>query len=502
MTWSTFYDMIAPTTTATGLQATATSGWRTSSQVVTLTPTDAGGSGVQQTVYSVDGVGNVYTGPFTVSGSGSHVVTYSSTDYATNREVTRTGYVNIDVTPPVTLAGGLMEEKEWRNTPATVRLEASDTQSGVRRTYYELDEVVAPYAGEFTVDRPGSHVVQYWSDDRAGNEERPSVGFVNIDVTAPEVTGATLSPAATSAGWNNSDVTVTIAAADEGGAGVGKRQYAVAGSGVWTDATGGRFTVPAPVGHENDGVHTFDLRAIDRAGNVSGTRTVTVRIDTRAPLTYDSGDDLWHATGVVLSLAADDPGGSGMSGGPAKTEYSLDGGETWVAGDVGHVRRLEARWGFRRARRALPLDRRRRQRRGGQGALRAHRRAGAAHDRRRPVRASDRRRHRPPHGRRRPVRRDRLLGRREHVVQPRRRRLGAGRRRRRPGGSGRPLDRLLLDRPRRQRRVPALAAGDDPVGLRRPSQGDLSTGYRSCCRCVRRRCDERAKRSGSASPCR
>ena len=332
MTWSTFYDMVAPTTTATGLQATATSGWRTSSQVVTLTPTDAGGSGVQQTVYSVDGVGNVYTGPFTVSGSGSHVVTYSSTDYATNREVTRTGYVNIDVTPPVTLAGGLMEEKEWRNTAATVRLEAGDTQSGVRRTYYELDEVVAPYAGEFTVDRPGSHVVRYWSDDRAGNEERPLVGFVNIDVTAPEVTGATLAPAATAAGWNNSDVTVTIAASDAGGAGVGKRQYAVAGSGVWTDATGGKFTVPAPVDHRNDGIHTFDLRAVDRAGNVSPARTVTVRIDTRAPLTYHSGDDLWHATEVVLSLAADDPGGSGMSGGPAKTEYSRDGGATWTTG--------------------------------------------------------------------------------------------------------------------------------------------------------------------------
>ena len=401
------------------------------------------------------------------------VVTYSSTDYATNREVTKTGYVNIDVTPPVTLAGGLMEEKEWRNTPATVRLEASDAQSGVRRAYYELDEVVTPYAGAFTVERPGVHVVRYWSDDRAGNEERPSVGFVNIDVTAPEVTGATLSPAATAAGWNNADVTVAIAATDDGGAGVGKRQYAVAGSGVWTDATGGKFTVPAPADHGNDGVHTFDLRAIDRAGNISPTRPVTVRIDTRAPVTYDSGDDLWHATG-----RGPDP----RRRRPRRRGYERRAGEDRVLarqrGDVGgghdgprsRVWRRGGGSGVHPG--ALPLDGRCRQRRGGQGARGAGRRAAAGHDRRRTTRAGGRPRDRPLDGAGQHGRRHRMLRRSRDAVLPGRRDLGRGDRR------GRRRARACTGSPTPRPTSPATpstSAGRDRPALTRSGRGHDAT---------------------------
>jgi len=58
--------------------------------------------------------------------------------------------------------------------------------------------------------------------------------------------------------------------------------------------------------------------------------------DTTPPTTTVEGLPTgWSRTPVTLSLVAtDDEGGSGMSGGSAKTEYSGDGGTSWVAGQT------------------------------------------------------------------------------------------------------------------------------------------------------------------------
>jgi hypothetical protein len=54
--------------------------------------------------------------------------------------------------------------------------------------------------------------------------------------------------------------------------------------------------------------------------------------DTTAPITTLTGaDGLWHSGSVPLTLGAVDTGGSGMSGGSAKTEYQIDAGD-WTAG--------------------------------------------------------------------------------------------------------------------------------------------------------------------------
>lgn len=45
--------------------------------------------------------------------------------------------------------------------------------------------------------------------------------------------------------------------------------------------------------------------------------------------TVSGADDLWHDQPVALAFTASDPGGPGV----AYTEYSLDGGSTWVQGD-------------------------------------------------------------------------------------------------------------------------------------------------------------------------
>jgi hypothetical protein len=54
--------------------------------------------------------------------------------------------------------------------------------------------------------------------------------------------------------------------------------------------------------------------------------------DATPPTTTDDFDDAWHRSAVTVHLKPVDAGGSGMSGGLAKTEYSKDGGATWVTG--------------------------------------------------------------------------------------------------------------------------------------------------------------------------
>ncbi|MDO9498080.1 MAG: hypothetical protein Q7J48_20420 [Nocardioides sp.] len=55
--------------------------------------------------------------------------------------------------------------------------------------------------------------------------------------------------------------------------------------------------------------------------------------DTTAPTTTDDADNLWHKTPVTVNLTAvDNDDGSGMVGGAAKTQYKIDGAETWTTG--------------------------------------------------------------------------------------------------------------------------------------------------------------------------
>ena len=137
---------------------------------------------------------------------------------------------------------------------------------------------------------------------------------------APPTTTASLSPAPTVFGWNNTDVLVTLSATDSGSAGVRRITY----------STSGAQTIPSTVVNGSTASFTLSAQgttvvsffAQDNWGNVESTKTTTVRIDKVAPtVTCGTADGVWHATDVSIACTA----GDGLSGlaNPADASFSL-----------------------------------------------------------------------------------------------------------------------------------------------------------------------------------
>ena len=99
-------DFTGPTVTATGLQRSAATGWQNKAATVRLRGSDgSGGSGVAAVSYTLDGgAAQTYAGAFPVSGAGSHKVRYWAVDAAGNTGKAKTGFVNIDLSGPSSVA--------------------------------------------------------------------------------------------------------------------------------------------------------------------------------------------------------------------------------------------------------------------------------------------------------------------------------------------------------------------------------------------------------------
>ena len=116
-------------------------------------------------------------------------------------------------------------------------------------------------------------------------------------------------------GWYVSDVEISVEAVDDY-SGVDKIEYSTDGSN-WQE-----YTIPVVV--STDGTTTFYFKAVDVAGNVEMTRTITFSIDQTPPVTTSEltgtlGENGWYVSDVSISLSASD-----TDSGEAYTEYSFD----------------------------------------------------------------------------------------------------------------------------------------------------------------------------------
>jgi hypothetical protein len=205
-------DKTAPATTAAISPLPNALGWNQTNTTVTLSASDST-SGVQFVSYALSGAqsgSDVSTNPASVSitAEGTTTVGYSAVDNAGNVEGAKSFVVHIDKTAPVTTASStpIPNSAGWSKENTTVTLNASDSGSGVQFVRYSLSgaqtapTVNSANPASVSITAEGTTTVGYSAVDNADNNESSKALVVNIDKTAPAISGmppasCTLSPA-------------------------------------------------------------------------------------------------------------------------------------------------------------------------------------------------------------------------------------------------------------------------------------------------------------------
>ncbi|MBT5605048.1 MAG: hypothetical protein HN742_34390 [Lentisphaerae bacterium] len=162
-------DASPPTTAATGAPA---SEWTNGDVTLTLAAEDVG-SGVDQTSWTLNGATTV-GGTIQLTGEGTHTITFRSTDNAGNVEPDQSLTVRIDKTAP-TVTHDYAHVDEWTTVPATVRIGANDSGSGVSARWYRIGDGVRTAGSGLTLSTPGEYLVTVGATDVAGNERSTAI---------------------------------------------------------------------------------------------------------------------------------------------------------------------------------------------------------------------------------------------------------------------------------------------------------------------------------------
>ncbi len=172
-------DQIAPVTKVSEIPE-----WFTQKAALKLTAMDTH-SGVAKTFYSVNGVEYVEGASFMVDKEGLNRVSFYSIDQAGNIEKAQTIEVKIDKTAPVTTSDA---PETWSKEDVTVKWSATDTGSGVAKTFYSVNGSEYVEGSTLTIQKEGIHIISFYSLDVAGNREETKTVTVKVDKTAPVLT--------------------------------------------------------------------------------------------------------------------------------------------------------------------------------------------------------------------------------------------------------------------------------------------------------------------------
>jgi hypothetical protein len=206
----------------------------------------------------------------------NQIVSGTATDTAGNTATTRL-MISIDKTPPTISAAPSpgANASGWNNTNVAVTFTCADAGSGVAS---------CPPTQTVTVEGPNQAIAGTVTD-KAGNTASASV-TLNIDKTPPAIT-ASASPTPNTAGWNNSNVTVTFNCSDQ--------------------TSGVAFCAPPTTLTTEGSKQSISGSAVDIAGNTA-TASVTVNLDKTPPsVTIDSTK---NGSLVSLSTSSFTLGGS------------------------------------------------------------------------------------------------------------------------------------------------------------------------------------------------
>jgi hypothetical protein len=306
-------DKTAPTTTLINPISPA-SGWFVTSGIPFAFDANDGLSGIGATYYTIDGgAAQTYGEPFTADlSNGSHTVTYWSVDIAGNAEAKQSFTLKVDALPPTITADRTPAGNSfgWNNTDVKVTFTCTDADSGI--------DGIAGCGPDQTVSSEGSSQhVQGDTQDVAGNKSSTTVSNINIDKTAPTLTGSPTTDA-NADGWYKGDVSIAWSG-DDGLSGIDPATQPANSS---ITGEGRKLGASASI---------FDTAGNKGTGSVSG-----INIDRKAPvisgvLPVGKNAAGWYRGDVVVGFTCLDPAladgtdGSGVASCPSDVVVSGDG---------------------------------------------------------------------------------------------------------------------------------------------------------------------------------
>jgi hypothetical protein len=291
-TGTTSYQLDATTPEITGgINASpGTNGWYTSQAFVSAQAVDAI-SGIAVFEASVDdGAWTAYAD--TTFSDGMHSITFRAIDHAGNVTETARQEIKVDtVTPVVNVSiSGTGGANGWYSSQLEISVMASDALSGIAFLEAAVDGGAWTTVSGPLAFADGVHTVQFRASDHAGNITETAAQEFKVDATTPTLS-LNVNGTKRENGWYVSHVSVTPNASDAG-SGIHKVEAKV-DSDQW-------IVISDQLPVFNDGVHTYQIKVTDHAGNVTETPALTLMVDTVPPAiaiyddTLDLGDTLYY----------------------------------------------------------------------------------------------------------------------------------------------------------------------------------------------------------------
>ncbi len=301
-----------------------------SSTPLTLNPTDRSGSGINATLFSVDGGQWMsYSGSFTLSGEGIHTVSYYSIDNLGQNGSAGAMTLIVDNTGPnvAVLADAgrhvVLDDSRYATSFSTFFFNSNEIGPlpvGVDDVEYELWTLSgwstpATFSAPFTLGKPeGERYIRYHGTDLLGNVGIVSNITILVDDTPPNSAvelgfpryGNFVAP----------ETPLTIVSEDAGPKPVGLVGVEFR---LDSDATSTRYASPIRLAGLQDGLHEVRYRGTDLLGNVEVERIALVILDGSPPVTTASDITEEITPETILTFAATDSG-SGVN----ITQYKID----------------------------------------------------------------------------------------------------------------------------------------------------------------------------------